>query len=96
MDFFFCMNLPSDSCIDSSYFSSTWEMKEMKEELLQTIAFREVWEADCTQLTILVCKLIAIHSVGAPFTAVKAFWTMWHVRAKLCTNTDLWEGAALN
>lgn len=64
------------------------EMKAMEEEPQQTAgALGEVWQADPTRLSALVCKLIAIHSVGAPFVAVKARWTMWYIRSKLCTNT---------
>lgn len=60
----------------------------MEGELQQTAgAFGEVWQADPTKLSALVCKLIAIRWVGALFIAAKALWTMWYIRAKLCTNT---------
>lgn len=63
-------------------------MKVMEVELQHTAeAFGGVWQVDPTKLSALVYKLIAIHSVGALFIAVKALWTMWYIRAKLCTNT---------
>lgn len=47
------------------------------EELQWTAgAVSEVWQADPTILSALVCELIAIHSVEALVIAVKALWTM--------------------
>lgn len=45
----------------------------MEVELQQTAeALGEVWQVDPTKRSALLCKLIAIHSVGALFIAFKA------------------------
>lgn len=80
---------PPTTALEVQLIFQLWrEMKAMEEELHPTAgAFSEVWQAKPTKPLALVCKLIAIHSVGAPVAAVTALWTMWYIRAKLCTNT---------